>query len=144
VLARGGEVMVTKMQVVSIIELAQVMIEILAPHYDHDPDQVEIKLIGAKPGEKMYEELLSFEEMGRSIELKDMFVVLPAFRSLYQNIDYVYPEDTGQPVSRPYNSGDEVFISREEIKKFLFSHHLLPEGPINFGDKKEVAGVSAL
>ena len=127
VLARGGEVMVTKMQVVSIMDLAQVMIDILAPHYGHDPERVEIKLIGAKPGEKMYEELLSFEEMSRSLELKDMFVVLPAFRSLYQDIDYVYAEATGQPLNRPYNSSEEPPITQEDIKKILFSYHLLPD-----------------
>lgn len=139
VLAQGGEVMVTKMQVISIMDLAQVMIETLAPYYDHDPDKVEIKLIGAKPGEKMYEELLSFEEMGRSLELKDMFVVLPAFRSLYRNIDYVYPEATGQPVTRPYNSCEESPISQEDIKKILFSYHLLPKDFLDLTGKIEVA-----
>jgi len=138
VLAQGGEVMVTKMQVISIMDLAQVMIDILAPYYGHNPAEVEIRLIGAKPGEKMYEELLSFEEMGRSLELKDMFVVLPAFRSLYRNIDYFYPEGTGQPVTRPYNSSEEPPISTEDIKKILFSYHLLPKDCIDFTGKTEV------
>ena len=127
VLARGGEVMVTKMQAISILDLAQVMIELLAPYYAHDPNSVNIKLIGAKPGEKMYEELISFEEMGRCLELEEMFVVLPAYRSIYHDIDYTYAGAAGHPLAHPYNSSQELAMSKVEIKAFLCNHRLLPE-----------------
>ena len=125
VLARGGEVMVTKMGVISIMDLAQVMIRLLAPCYGQDPERVRIEIIGAKPGEKMYEELLSAEEVQRSIELPDMFVVVPAFRAIYKNINYSYPEDTGRKVDRPYISQLESKMSQEEIADFLFTNGLL-------------------
>ncbi len=127
VLARGGEVMVTKMQVISIMDLAQVMIELLAPYYGHDPNSINIKLIGAKPGEKMYEELISSEELGRCLEIEEMFVVLPAYRSIYHGIDYTYAGATGQPLAHPYNSSQQVAMSKVEIKTFLCNHRLLPE-----------------
>ncbi|MGC2693305.1 MAG: SDR family NAD(P)-dependent oxidoreductase [Desulfobaccales bacterium] len=127
VLARGGEVMVTKMQVISIMDLAQVMIELLAPYSGHDPNSINIKLIGAKPGEKMYEELISLEELGRCLELAEMFVILPAFRSIYHDIDYTYAAATGQPLAHPYNSSQELAMSKAEIKAFLCNHRLLPE-----------------
>src|SRR5210317_1390889 len=41
-LAVGGEVFVTKMPVVRICDLAQAMVKMLAPAYDHDPDGIEI------------------------------------------------------------------------------------------------------
>ena len=131
-IARGGEVMVTKMQVIRIMDLAAAMIELLAPHYGHNPGDIGIKLIGAKPGEKTYEELISQEEMGRSLDLKDMFVILPAFRAIYHEIDYSYAEATGQPVTQPYNSGQEPPMSKKEIKAFLIKHELLPpmSGPV--------------
>jgi FlaA1/EpsC-like NDP-sugar epimerase len=125
ILARGGEVLVTKMDVVSILDLAQVMIEMLAPQYGHEPSNIEIKMIGAKPGEKMYEELLSQEEVQRSVELEEMFVVLPAFRAIYHNIDYTYPNDTGSKVDRPYISEQEARMSPAGIKDFLVKNHLL-------------------
>lgn len=125
ILARGGEVLVTKMDVMSILDLAQVMIELLAPHYGYEPARIEIKIIGAKPGEKMYEELLSQEEVQRSVELKEMFVVLPAFRAIYHNIDYTYPNDTGSKVDRPYISEQEGKISTSAIKDFLIINNLL-------------------
>ena len=49
-LAHGGEVFITKMPVVRIKDLAQVMIDEMAPGFGHDPASVEIREIGAKPG----------------------------------------------------------------------------------------------
>lgn len=127
VLARGAEVMVTKMRVISILDLAEVMIETIAPHYGHDPGSIKIDIIGAKPGEKMYEELLTQEEVPRSLELEDLFVVLPAFRGIYRNIDYSYPGFIGKPADRPYISAQEPAMSKEEIKQFLIANKLVPE-----------------
>lgn len=126
ILARGGEVMVTKMNVISIMDLAQVMIELLAPYFRHHPTKLAIELIGAKPGEKMYEELMSTEEVGRTIELAEMFVVLPAFRAIYRDIDYTYPGALGKRVDHPYNSSQEEKLDRNELKTFLINNHLLP------------------
>lgn len=126
-LARGGEVMITKMEVISIMDLAYVMREVLAPNFGHAPESVEIKIIGAKPGEKLYEELMTVEEVGRSLELEDMFVVIPAFRGLYHEIDYSYPGDTGRKVDRPFISREEPKMTREELKDFLRDNGLLSE-----------------
>lgn len=127
VLARGGEVLVTKMQALAIMDLARAMIELLAPHYGHDPAALAIDIIGAKPGEKMYEELLSQEEVPRSVELQDMFVVLPAFRAIYREIRYDYPHSTGRPVERQYASHLEANMSLGEIKTFLLENQLVPD-----------------
>ena len=63
-IARGGEVYVTKMRVANIFDLATVMIEVLAPLYGHSPDDIQIKVVGPRMGEKMYEELLSTRRRG--------------------------------------------------------------------------------
>ena len=123
VIAKGGEVFVTKMPVMRIVDLVFVMIEALAPQYGYSPEQIEIKIIGPKPGEKMYEELLSREEIDRSKELTDFFVILPAFRSLYQNISYDY-ELASSIVTKPYISSEEESMSRKELKMFLSKHNL--------------------
>ena len=66
-LAKGGEVFVTKMPVIRIQDLAEVMIEELAPKYGHNPDHIGIEIIGTKPGEKQYEELMTLEEVRRAV-----------------------------------------------------------------------------
>ena len=85
-IAKGGEVFITKMPVVRIIDLAEVMINELAPEYGYKPEEIEIKEIGVKPGEKLYEELMSHEETRRAVELDHYFSVLPAFMGLYKDI----------------------------------------------------------
>lgn len=126
-LAKGGEVFVTKMPVVRIADLAAVMIEELAPRYGFRPEQVEVKIIGSKPGEKMYEELMSEEETRRTIELQDYFVVKPAFSNVYENVDYQYEGVVRSGVSNPYNSSIESPMSREELRAYLVKHDLLSE-----------------
>lgn len=124
-LARGGEVFVTKMPVVGISDLAEVMIEELTPHYDEDQQNVQIKIIGSKPGEKLYEELLNDEEIRRTVELPRYFVVLPAFKSVYGEIDYQYPEMIRTGVENPYNSAVEKAMTKKELRQFLLKNNLL-------------------
>lgn len=125
--ACGGEVFITKMPIIRILDLAEVMIEELAPRYDRDPQSIKIKVIGAKPGEKMYEELMNDEETRRAIELSEYFSVPPAFRSLYKNIDYDYTDIISTEVTNPYNSSNETALSKEELRTFLSANHLLED-----------------
>jgi FlaA1/EpsC-like NDP-sugar epimerase len=129
ILAKGGEVFVTKMPVIRIQDLAQVMIDELAQQYGHHPHSVDIQLIGSKPGEKLYEELMSEEETRRTIELDLYFSVLPAFRCLYRDIDYAYSNILSKEINKPYNSGNEPVLSRDELRSFLFENKLIEEDP---------------
>lgn len=126
-LAKGGEVFVTKMPVIKIKDLAECMIEELAPRYGHDPKSIEIKVIGSKPGEKLYEELMSSEETRRTCELEDYFAVMPALSNMYKNIHYDYPGKISDSISNPYNSELEEPLTKEELLSFLLEHKLLEE-----------------
>jgi len=124
-LGKGGEVFVTKMPVVMIESLAEVMIEELAPKYRYNPEDIEIKLIGPKPGEQLFEELMNGEEISRSMELEDYFVILPAFRGFYHEIEYRYPNLVRDVVERPYISCKEAPISNRELRDYLQKNGLL-------------------
>lgn len=124
-LAKGGEVIVTKMPVFRISDLAEIMIELLAPRYGYDPEKIRMEIIGPRPGEKLYEELITEEEAARSVELRDMFVVLPAFRAIYRKIDYSYPGAQSHPVVKPYRSNTETHLSKDDIRQFLIENELL-------------------
>ena len=101
------------------------MIDILAPKYGYDPSDIEIVEIGAKPGEKLYEELMSEEERARSLELKDMFVITPAFKAIYATIEYKYPDTVSEYVEKTYISANESPMSKEELKKYLTDNKIL-------------------
>lgn len=126
-IACGGEVFVTKMPVIRIKDLAEVMIAELAPRYGHNPLDVEIKVIGSKPGEKLYEELMSDEETSRTLELQNYFAVLPAFRSLYRNIEYDYAGTMSRSVDNAYHSANEPSLDKNTLKKFLLENKLIEE-----------------
>lgn len=125
-MARGGEVFVTKMSVLRIADLAQVMIEELAPRYGHGPEEVQVKVIGSKAGEKLYEELMNDEETRRTLELERYFVVVPAFKSLYNSVEYMYPGvEPGGGVQRPYNSANEKPMTQDDLRGYLRRNRLL-------------------
>jgi len=108
-------------------DLAKAMIAILAPRYGKNTLDIKITEIGCKPGEKLYEELMSPEETRRTIELEDYFSVLPAFRGIYHDIEYEYERILNAKVTNPYVSEDQTPMTIEEIKRFLSEHHLLNE-----------------
>jgi FlaA1/EpsC-like NDP-sugar epimerase len=117
--AKGGEVFVTKMPVMRIEDLALAMIEELSS------GSVNITEIGSKPGEKLYEELMSDEETRRTIELDKFFSVLPAFRGIYSDIKYDYSVIVSELVKDPYVSEQQASLTIEEVKNFLRDNRLL-------------------
>jgi hypothetical protein len=113
--------------VIRIQELAEVMIQELAPNYGFAPEKINIEIIGTKPGEKMYEELMNTEETRRARELESYFVVLPAFTSIYRDISYEYPSVISETVSNPYHSDNEKPLSKGQLTQFLNENQLLEE-----------------
>lgn len=84
-LAIGGEVFILKMPALKIWDLAEVMVEKLGQ------GKIEVKETGKKPGEKLYEKIVTRTEAEQALELKEMYVI---------------------PLSIEYPSGDE-----NEVKK---------------------------
>lgn len=123
-LAKGGEVFVTKMPIARISDLADVMIEQIAPRYGSSAEDIKVENIGSKAGEKLYEELMSDEEIRRSFELDEFFVILPAFRSVYENIDYFYGKKE-VTVNKAYNSSLEKAMDKDELGFYLKNNGLL-------------------
>jgi FlaA1/EpsC-like NDP-sugar epimerase len=132
--AKGGEVFVTKMPVMKIENLAIAMIEELCS------EEMEIVEIGSKPGEKLYEELMSDEETRRTIELDKFFSVMPAFKGLYGDIKYNYSKIVSEIVKDPYVSEKRVFLTVEEVKQFLSDGNLLYRSGDNAENIKYYSG----
>ncbi len=116
-IATGGEVFVTKMPVARIEDIALHMVDTLAQ------GDIQITEIGAKPGEKMYEELMNDEEVRRTYEIEDFFVVLPAFAGDHEAL---YPLVKGrQKADRPYNSAVEKGMNAGDVAAYFTARRLL-------------------
>lgn len=126
-LARGGEVFITKMPVLRIADLARVMIDELAPRAGRDPGAIEIVEVGAKPGEKLYEELMTDAEVPRSLDIGSMFATLPAIQTAAERAAFQYP--VGQTaVDRPYVSATEEMMDLDQVRGFLGKAGCLHDG----------------
>ena len=122
-LQQGGEVFVTKMPIIKITDLAEVMIRELASKYGHEPDDVKLDVVGARAGEKLYEELVNTEETRRTIELEKFYVILPALSLTSTHNPYSYTEPIG--VKGAYSSEKGSFLTQEELREFLTTNELL-------------------
>lgn len=123
-LAHGGEVFVTKMPIIEIKDLAHAMIDIIKEKEKIYRD-IKIKIIGAKAGEKLYEELINEEEVRRTVEIEDFFAVLPAFKSVYKDIEYTFNGIEQKPVSKIYRSDLEPSMNLDELKTYLINNKLI-------------------
>jgi FlaA1/EpsC-like NDP-sugar epimerase len=107
--AQGGEVFITKMPALRVADLAEVMVELIAPLFGHDPASVKVVERGAQPGEKFFEELTSQEELRRTFDDGGLFVVMPAF----------VPAPPKAPVQQVLNSSEETPMTKDAIARFL-------------------------
>lgn len=123
-LARGGEIFVPKMEVIRIADLAEVMINMFAPSFGYDPKDIETIVVGTRPGEKFYEELMTGEEASRAIELEDLFSILPSFMPLYKNIEYNYTGKSWERVENAYDSRTQPHMSKSELQQYLTENEI--------------------
>ena len=117
-LARGGETFIFKMKVMKIGEVAEAMIRELAPKYGYKPEEIDIELIGVRPGEKMREQLMTESEQKRAYETEEMLIVAPETKELSHVQEY-YSDLSLRNEIKMYNPQDPVFVTSEEIKEIL-------------------------
>lgn len=113
-IAHGGEIFIFKMPVVKLGDLADVMIEHLAPKYGHKPESIKINTIGIRNGEKMFEHLMNEEEARYAYETKDMFIVLP--QPIFPGY---FLEGCTKAKQKRYASDDANVLGQEEVKLLL-------------------------
>ena len=126
-MAKGGEIFITKMPVVSIEALARVMIHMIAPLHRRKSAEVKVREIGARPGEKLWEELNTDEEVRRTYDLGRYLVVLPALRSYAAGAPDAYDVSKLTPAARIYHSSNEAPMLDSEIEEFLLRPGVLPD-----------------
>ena len=123
-LAQGGEIFVFKMKALKITDLAEVMIEELAPKYGFSPNEIKMEIIGNKPGEKLYEELMTEDEARRALESEEMFIVLSEIKELSHIDKSCYPSTFPAEI-KAYISNDVKHLIKEEIKEILYKENLI-------------------
>ncbi len=119
--AQGGEIFVLKMPVICLKDLVDVTIEEVSKKYNVNSEEIKIKEIGLRPGEKLYEELMTCEESKNAVELDRMFVI----PSLYSN--KFSGENEGAPLAKVqnYSSHNQIPLTKQELKELILKEEII-------------------
>lgn len=113
--AESGDIMVQKAPACTIGVLTQAVKELFDPE-----NRSEVKVIGIRHGEKMYETLLTNEECAHAIDMGNFFRVPADKRDL--NYDkYLVQGDTQRPALSEFNSDNTELLTVEQVKGRLLS-----------------------
>lgn len=120
--AYGGEAFVLKMPVIKLKDLAEVVIEESCKYSNYNYEHVDIKTIGLRPGERMFEELMTWEESESAYDMGNMYAVMPSVYS--REIKDFYKSFEKAEIGS-YNSSDAVIITKEDVRKMLKAEGLV-------------------
>lgn len=124
--AEPGDLFVQKAPAATIGTLAQAIKELF-----HATN--EIRVIGARHGEKMYETLCTSEEMGKAIDLGDFYKIPADLRDLNYS---KYVDNYGHRVDcEQYNSDNTRLLSIEQMKELLLTLNYVKEELANFSKR---------
>ncbi|MDR1582687.1 MAG: polysaccharide biosynthesis protein [Prevotellaceae bacterium] len=110
--AQPGDIFVQKAPAATIMDLAVVLKELFNANN-------EIKIIGPRHGEKMYETLCGKEEMSKAIDLGTFYRIPADYRDL--NYTKYVQKDLPRLVTEEYNSDNTERLNVEQLKKLLLT-----------------------
>ncbi|MDU7330948.1 MAG: polysaccharide biosynthesis protein [Finegoldia magna] len=110
--AKNGDILVKKAPACTIEAQAKAVIDIFGGNEN------DIRIIGIRHGEKMYETLLTNEECARAIDMGDYYRVPADNRGL--NYDKYFKDgDSERNILSEFNSNNTRLMNKEEIRKLL-------------------------
>ncbi|MBU0532283.1 polysaccharide biosynthesis protein [Candidatus Micrarchaeota archaeon] len=123
-LAHGGEIFILKMPTVKIMDLAEVLIDRVAPAYGFNSNEIKIEIIGSRPGEKLHEFLVTNYERENLKEINDLLVLVPSISAYYSRMNpdtatskyykSLKPMDPSNMTSSEHNP-----LNKKQINKIL-------------------------
>lgn len=125
---KNGDILVQKAPACTIQTQAEAVIELfkhqfaqnLKPSETLKPSEPEIRVIGIRHGEKMYETLLTKEEAAKAIDMGNFYAVPADNRDL--NYDKYFKEgDTKRSLIEEFNSNNTRILNLEETKEKIAS-----------------------
>ena len=123
----SGDILVQKAPACTIETLAKAVTELFNPGH-------EIKVIGIRHGEKMYETLLTNEECANAIDLGDFYRVPCDKRDL--NYDKYFKDgDVERNPLTEFNSSNTELLDVEQVKEKLLSLQYIQDELKNWGNK---------
>ncbi len=117
----NGDILVQKAPACTIETQAKAVIEL----FDKEK-KTEIKIIGIRHGEKMYETLLTNEECANAVDMGDFYRVPADTRDLNYDNFFVNGDKDRNPL-REFDSGNTALLTVEQVKQKLLSLSYIQE-----------------
>lgn len=121
---QGGEIFILKMPIFRLKDLAEVVIEGISPKYNLNPHDIKIKIIGLRPGERMFEDLMTEEESKNAFETKNKLIIFPKIEiSCWEKIKKKKCS-LSKTTKRGYSSKDILPLSKAKLKELILNEGL--------------------
>lgn len=120
--AKGGEIFVLKMPVIRIADLVSVIIEEMSVKLSISPSEIQVEEIGIRPGEKLFEELMTKEESISALETSELFIIPNGYVGLHKYHEFIELSST---TKQSYSSHLERSMDRESLKQWIRNLNLL-------------------
>lgn len=104
----GGEIFIPKIPSMKIVDLFKAVV-----------GDVQIDIIGIRPGEKLHEVLLTEQEALHSMELERYYVVLPEFMDLEKYKKYFEMGDKLEAEFRFTSDTNKEWLTHEQFRDFI-------------------------
>jgi UDP-N-acetylglucosamine 4,6-dehydratase/5-epimerase len=113
----GGEVFIPKLNSYRLDILIDSIKELLKKN-------IEISLLGIRPGEKFHESLISSDELRNTYETNDDYILFDQDLESEENRDYSHLIPN-KSLKESYSSNKVKLLSKEELKKILFDEKFI-------------------
>lgn len=120
--AKRGETYIPRAPSATVINLARALI---------GSRNIDVKMVGIRPGEKMHEILISEEEMHHCVRRGGYYAIQPMLPELRQG-----PASEPNALAKEYSSGDEV-LDLAGTAALLKKHRLMIDD-VEIGDREEL------
>lgn len=120
--AYGGEAFVLKMPVIKLGDLAEVVIEETCKKSNICCEDIDIKSIGLRAGERKFEELMTEEESEYAYDLGSMYAVIPS--TYTEELEKYYFNGERAEIGS-YNSSTMEPICKEQVRTMLLEEGLI-------------------
>lgn len=118
----GGEAFVLKMPIVKLKDLAEVVVEETCKKLNMRFEDVDIKSIGLRPGERKFEELMTKQESEFAYDIGDMYAVMPS--TYGKEMEKYYCNEKKAEVGA-YNSSNMEIIHKQQVRQMLLEEGLV-------------------
>ena len=111
--AKGGEIFIRKAKSTTIKNLVEGLAILLKKK------KIVIKHIGVRHGEKLHETLVNVEELAKSIEKKDYFIIQPDKRNL--NYENYFDKGRKNKIFKNFSSENSRILTSQQVVSYLSS-----------------------